>query len=130
MPSFLYYTNLDDINYHLKSLDLDNTEYQVRNSKALETVYRVNVGDNQVPPSNDTGMFRNWDNDYPLYLEKQYPQSVSSDFGEHLNYLKNNVPNYTAPEAVYLTARTYGLNVKEDYNVTWNFEVDSTFTYM
>ncbi|WJX75353.1 hypothetical protein P8452_58894 [Trifolium repens] len=104
---------------------------QIRNDKALEMVYRVNVGLNQVPPSDDTGMFRNWDNDFPLYLEKPYPDSVSSILGEeHLNYLKNTVPNYTAPEAVYFTARSYGMNVTEDYNVTWNFEVDSAFTYM
>ncbi|GAU41897.1 hypothetical protein TSUD_170080 [Trifolium subterraneum] len=130
MPSFLYYTDLDDSNYHLNLLDTDNREYQIHNDKALETVYRVDVGDNQVPPSKDTGMFRNWDNDFPLYLEKQYPLSVSSDFGDQLNYLRNTVPNYTAPEVVYLTARSYGMNATEDYNVTWNFEVDSNFTYM
>ncbi|KEH21708.1 putative protein kinase RLK-Pelle-CrRLK1L-1 family [Medicago truncatula] len=122
MPSFLYYSNLNAPNYDFKSLDSDN--------KALETVYSVNVGENQVPPNLDTGLFRNWDNDYPRYLEKQYPLSVSSDFVNHLNYKNNTIPNYIAPEAVYLTARSYGMNVTEDYNVTWNFEVDSTFTYM
>ncbi|MCH97990.1 feronia receptor-like kinase, partial [Trifolium medium] len=132
MPSFLYYTNFtDDLNYHLKSLDTaDNPDYQIQNNKALEMLYRVNVGQNQVPPNQDTGMFRNWDNDFPLYLKKQYPQSISSGFGEHLNYLRNTVPNYTAPEVVYLTSRNYGKDAKEDYNVTWSFEVDSTFTYM
>jgi serine/threonine protein kinase len=94
-------------------------------------VYRVNVGQNQVPPNKDTGMFRNWDIDYPLYLEKEYPHSISSGYGEqHLNYLTNTVPNYTAPEDVYLTARNYGNDAKDEYNVTWSFEVDSTFTYM
>ncbi|RHN44457.1 putative non-specific serine/threonine protein kinase [Medicago truncatula] len=75
-------------------------------------------------------MFRYWENDSPRYLEIEYPQSVSSDFGDHLNYLNNTIPNYTAPETVYLTARNYGKYVTEDYNVTWNFEVDSSFTYM
>jgi len=132
MPSFLYYTNLSDPKYDLISLDFDNTDYQVLNDKALETVYRVNVGGNQVPPNQDTGMFRNWDNDFPRYLEKQYPHSISSDSKEHLNYENNTIQNYTAPEAVYLTARSYGRDVKEDYkyNVTWNFQVDSSFTYM
>ncbi|KEH21715.1 putative protein kinase RLK-Pelle-CrRLK1L-1 family [Medicago truncatula] len=130
MPSFLYYTNLSDPKYHLISLDLDNRDYQVLNDKALETVYRVNVGGNQVPPNQDTGMFRNWDNDFPRYLEKQYPQSISSDFKHHLNYENNTIQNYTAPEAVYLTARSRGLDETEDFNVTWNFEVDVGFTYM
>ncbi|WJX80805.1 hypothetical protein P8452_63756 [Trifolium repens] len=130
MPPFLYYTNISDINYHLKSLDTDNTEYPILNDKALEMVYRVNVGDNQVPASKDTGMFRNWENDYPLYLEKQYPLSLSADYTHHLKYLKDTSPNYTAPEAVYLTARNYGFGATQDYNVTWNFEVDYAFTYM
>ncbi|RHN44465.1 putative non-specific serine/threonine protein kinase [Medicago truncatula] len=131
MPSFLYYTNPDDLNYYFKLIGFDNREYEIRNDKALEMVYRVNVGENQVQPSDDTGMFRNWDNDFPRYLEKEYPLSVSSFYGsDHLNYLNNTIPNYTAPEAVYLTARSYGKYVTEDYNVTWNFEVDSSFTYM
>ncbi|KEH21704.1 putative protein kinase RLK-Pelle-CrRLK1L-1 family [Medicago truncatula] len=130
MPSFLYYTNLSDTNYHLKILDFDSGEYQILNNKAMETVYRVNAGENQVPPNYDTGMFRNWDNDFPRYLEKEYPLSVSSYFGHHLNYLNNTISNYTAPEAVYLTARSYGMDATKDYNVTWNFEVDSSFTYM
>ncbi|WJX80809.1 hypothetical protein P8452_63758 [Trifolium repens] len=129
MPSFLYYTDLEETNYHFKFLGSDNKDYKIRNDKALEMVYRVNVGENQVPPSKDTGMFRNWDNDFPLYLEKELPQSEPVDFTHHLNFVNNTIPNYTAPEAVYFTARSYGMKVTEDYNVTWNFEVDSAFTY-
>ncbi|KAK2413152.1 receptor protein kinase FERONIA [Trifolium repens] len=131
MPSFLYYSDLDDINYYIRSVDTGTTDYKIQNEKALEMLYRVNVGQNQVPPNNDTGMFRNWDIDYPLYLKKEYPESISSVYGEqHLNYLNNTIPNYTAPEDVYLTERNYGKDAKEEYNVTWSFEVDSTFTYM
>ncbi|XP_058736490.1 receptor-like protein kinase FERONIA [Vicia villosa] len=129
MPSYLYYTNLSDTNYRSKFVGFDNQENQILKDKALETVYRVNVGGSQVPSSADTGMFRNWENDYPLYLEKQYPQSVSSDFKHDLNYKEGTIPNYTAPEDVYLTARSYGMDATDDYNVTWNFEVDSAFTY-
>ena len=131
MPSFLYYTNLSDPNYYFKPVDPEYTEYRIHKDKALEMVYRVNVGDSQVPANQDTGMFRSWDNDSPLYVEKEYPQSVSSVYGsDHVNYLNNTIPNYTAPEVVYLTARSYGMDATEDYNVTWNFEVDSSFTYM
>ena len=130
MPSFLYYTNLTDQDYRINLPGSDNTEYQVLNDKALEMVYRVNVGENQVPANQDTGMFRNWDNDYPRYLEKEYPSSVSSDITHNQTYKNNIIPNYIAPEAVYLTARSYGMYETKDYNVTWNFEVDSAFTYM
>jgi hypothetical protein len=50
MPSFLYYTDLNDTNYHLKSLDFDNTEYQIRSDKALEMVYRVKTGAESLTP--------------------------------------------------------------------------------
>ncbi|RHN44453.1 putative protein kinase RLK-Pelle-CrRLK1L-1 family [Medicago truncatula] len=142
MPSFLYYTNLSDQDYRIKLDGSEDIPYQILNDKALEMVYRVNVGRIQVPPNQDTGMFRNWDNDYPRYLEKQYPLSVSNDYEHHLNYLKNAIPNYTAPEAVYLTARSLEMKLlvsngfgvssswENDFNVTWNFEVDSGFTYM
>ncbi|XP_058736474.1 receptor-like protein kinase FERONIA [Vicia villosa] len=132
MPSFLYYTNLSDTNYHINSLGFgnNNSESQIRKDKALETVYRVSVGGSQVPSNEDTGMFRYWEDDYPRYSKKQYPPSISSDYLHGLNYVKNTIPNYTAPEAVYLTARTYGMNETHNYNVTWNFEVDSAFTYM
>ncbi|KAL5095774.1 hypothetical protein RYX36_000101 [Vicia faba] len=130
MPSFLYYTNLDDSNYRFKFLDFDQ-EYQILKDIALETVYRVNVGGTQVAANDDdTGMFRNWDSDLSRYLEKRYPQSEFSVFRNPLNYLHNTIPNYTAPENVYRTARSYGMDATEDYNVTWNFEVDSGFTYM
>ncbi|XP_061365892.1 receptor-like protein kinase FERONIA [Gastrolobium bilobum] len=133
MPTHLYYSdpNVDDPNLEVKLVGPDNyTPHPIQNSKALETLYRVNVGDPQVPPSNDTGMFRNWDNDYPLYLEKQYGQTVSSGYGITPIYKDNVTPNYTAPSEVYLTARSYGKGATENYNVTWNFEVDSEFTYM
>ncbi|WJX75356.1 hypothetical protein P8452_58897 [Trifolium repens] len=131
MPSYLYYTNLSDSSYHLKSLDPfdnNNADYQIQNNTSLEMLYRVNVGQREVPSNEDTGMFRHWETDYP-YLRKIYPQSLTSS-SEHLIYLKDSSPNYTAPEGVYLSARSYGRDVTEDYNVTWNFEVDSTFNYM
>ncbi|KAJ1376733.1 Serine-threonine/tyrosine-protein kinase, catalytic domain [Sesbania bispinosa] len=132
MPPFLYYTNTSDLDFKVKPklVGHDGTPFQIQHDKALETLYRVNVGDNQVPASNDTGMFRNWDNDYPRYLEKQYPFSVSSGFAVQVNYRNNVIPNYTAPAVVYLTARSYGRDETADYNVTWNFEVDSQFNYM
>ncbi|MCH93964.1 feronia receptor-like kinase, partial [Trifolium medium] len=54
MPSFLYYSDLDDLNYHITSVDTGTTDYKIQNDKALEMLYRVNVGQNQVPPNNDT----------------------------------------------------------------------------
>ncbi|KAI4323852.1 hypothetical protein L6164_023427 [Bauhinia variegata] len=95
---------------------------------ALETVYRINVGRFSIPQNNDTGMYRYWDDD-TTYVEKSYeagrqlPVNTSPK-----NYTL--IRSYTAPDNVYSTARSYGRNVSITYNVTWNFKVDSQFTYM
>ncbi|MED6150393.1 hypothetical protein PIB30_071845, partial [Stylosanthes scabra] len=129
MPSFLYYTDLsNDTGFEL--VGQGTVSYQLQSDKALETLYRVNVGGSQVPTAKDTGMFRYWDDDFTRYLEQQHPHSIQSGFAVHLNYRNNTVPNYTAPEVVYLTARSYGMNETANYNVTWNFQVDSQFYYM
>jgi len=131
MPPFLYYTHPNESPSKVNLVgDKATTPYDISKDKALETLYRVNVGEIQIPPSEDTGMFRNWDTDYPRYLVKQYPQSVQSDFTRQLNYRNDVAPNYTAPADVYRSARSYGLAATEDYNVTWEFEVDSEFSYM
>ncbi|MED6225582.1 hypothetical protein PIB30_094961 [Stylosanthes scabra] len=129
MPSFLYYTDLsNDTGFEL--VGQGTVSYQLQSDKALETLYRVNVGGSQVPTAKDTGMFRYWDDDFTRYLEQQHPHSIQNGFAVHLNYRNNTVPNYTAPEVVYLTARSYGMNETANYNVTWNFQVDSQFYYM
>ncbi|XP_057436131.1 receptor-like protein kinase FERONIA [Lotus japonicus] len=133
MPPYLYYTdpNDSDPSDDLKLLGR-GTQSGIDTHKALETIYRVNVGENQISPHDDTGMFRYWENDSPRYLEHEYPGSYQSGFNVQLNYKHNSVPNYTAPENVYKTARSYGkyADAAANYNVTWNFEVDSEFTYM
>lgn len=51
MPNFLYYTDPNDLQYKFKLLghDYDTIiQYQIPNNKALQMLYRVNVGDNQV----------------------------------------------------------------------------------
>ncbi|KAK7295479.1 hypothetical protein RJT34_18404 [Clitoria ternatea] len=127
MPAFLYYTNLtNDLDPgKFKVVGHGTTPYRILSGQALDTVYRVNVGEKQVPPGEDTGMFRNWEVDYPGYLMKEYPQSISSDYTRQPIYKDNVAPNYTAPANVYLDARSYGRDATEDYNVTWEFQVDS-----
>ncbi|XP_057753724.1 receptor-like protein kinase FERONIA isoform X2 [Arachis stenosperma] len=131
MPPFLYYTDLSNDTGFEQVGSEGTLPYQLGSGNALETLYRINVAGIQVPPSSDTGMFRDWETDYPGYLEKRYPHSEEDIYGNlTINYLDNKVPNYIAPEPVYKTARTYGFNATENYNVTWNFQVDSQFLYM
>ncbi|OMO72628.1 hypothetical protein COLO4_27540 [Corchorus olitorius] len=98
-------------------------------STALETVYRLNVGGRTIPPVKDSGMlFRLWSDDFSYLLtDNSY---FSANFSLPIKYTK--IPSYTAPEEVYMTARSMGPNhtYNKLHNLTWGLPVDSGFTYM
>ncbi|KAL7229511.1 hypothetical protein ACSBR2_008089 [Camellia fascicularis] len=103
--------------------------FYVDNNTALETLYRLNVGGNDVSVNDDTGMYRTWHQDDP------YIYAVAFGLAPHREVpilYTNETPNYTAPATVYTTARTMGrfprLNL--EYNLTWIFTVDSGFCYL
>ncbi|URE47400.1 Di-glucose binding within endoplasmic reticulum [Musa troglodytarum] len=45
--------------------DDGNIVYTIDPDQALETVYRLNVGGQAIPPIGDSGLFRSWDDDSP-----------------------------------------------------------------
>ncbi|KAJ7971098.1 Receptor-like kinase [Quillaja saponaria] len=127
MPTQLYYTKPD----HPEGAVFinQNSQYPVGLEAALQMEYRINVGGSPIPSDRDTtGMFRPWvdDNDY---VKVQRPASLPANWGATLKW-NEQTPNYTAPDPVYLTARSYGMNETEKYNVTWEFPVDSGFLYL
>lgn len=100
-------------------------------SMTLQTMHRLNVGGQFIPPTNDSGnLLRTWYNDVP-YL---YGAAIGVDLKpkDNLVIMYEEVPESAAPEAVYLTARGMGsekdVNIK--YNLTWLFNVDANFTYV
>nr|POF06700.1 receptor-like protein kinase anxur1 [Quercus suber] len=122
MPPNLYYTAAGYIG-HVQP-------YRIENNTALETEYRVNVGGRSISPAEDTtGMYRSWlsDNVY-LVVNDHSVLPVNTS----ISLMFNKIPNYTAPEEVYKTARTMGTNKTNNklYNLTWEFSVDSGFFYM
>ncbi|GMP26617.1 hypothetical protein CsSME_00002992 [Camellia sinensis var. sinensis] len=100
----------------------------IDNNTAMETLYRLNVGGNEVSVNDDTGMYRPW------HPDDMYIYGAAVGLVPHLEvpirYTKT--PNYTAPATVYTTARTMGNDPKENlkYNLTWIFTVDSGFLYL
>ncbi|KAM7516693.1 hypothetical protein LguiA_006276 [Lonicera macranthoides] len=119
-------------NYYIHGLDkgIPNigqmSPYYVNTTTALESLYRFNVGGNDIPGTNDTGMFRSWvkDDDYLL--------GETLGFTSHLDIpitYTSATPNYSAPEIVYTTARTMDNNSLR-YNMTWAFPVDAGFYYL
>ncbi|XP_075659549.1 receptor-like protein kinase FERONIA [Castanea sativa] len=126
MPTNLYYTPSDD-----QGLPFIGQEqlYRVFNGTALEMLYRINVGGSFISPAGDTGMFRSWNSD-DKYLTEDLSSSLPVNDTIELNF--SQIPPYTAPEEVYRTARTMGINrsLNKLYNLTWQFPVDSQFDYL
>ncbi|KAF8010306.1 hypothetical protein BT93_J1048 [Corymbia citriodora subsp. variegata] len=125
MPDRLYYNTLVDLNEGIKSAG-QVMQYNFLASDALEAVKRLNVGGQFVGPADDTGMYRTWeaDDDYVTSLSIGVVRNttIQLDYGEL-------VPNYTAPDSVYKTARTMGTHSPGN-NLTWSVEVDSNFYYL
>ncbi|XP_059449315.1 receptor-like protein kinase FERONIA [Corylus avellana] len=126
MPANLYYTPSDDKGF---SFIGQQNPYDINNSTALETVYRLNVGGGSISPSEDTGMFRSWSQDDP-YFRASEVSFVTVNRTIELKFTQ--VRAYTAPEDVYKTARTMGNDstINKRYNLTWEFPVDSGFDYL
>ncbi|KAG6743001.1 hypothetical protein POTOM_053945 [Populus tomentosa] len=125
MPTNLYYTTAGDPGLHDVEKNVNST---LQKETALELMYRINVAANDIESYKDSGMFRSWLRDVD-YLTDARPSSLLYNGTIQLQY--NNHTRYAAPDVLYRTARIMGPNdtVNEEYNMTWEFPVHSTFTY-
>ena len=105
--------------------------FTIDNTTALENVYRLNVGGNDISPSLDTGLYRSWADDLPYINGAAFGVSYSADNNMTIQY-PASMPTYVAPRDVYATARSMGPdpNINLAYNLTWIFTVDSGFSYL
>ncbi|XP_043710925.1 receptor-like protein kinase FERONIA [Telopea speciosissima] len=104
--------------------------FEFDNYTALETVYRLNVGGNEIPPENDTGIFRTWFQDSHYIFGGSYGEtSKKTEVGIHY---PSTVPPYTAPEDLYRTARVMSLDSEINIHkqLTWSFSLDTGFFYL
>lgn len=110
----------------------DSTMVYIYNDTAMENLYRLNVGGEQILPKYDTGVFRTWDTDNGYIFGgvagfQHFNMSVPVVYAD-------NVPAYAAPVDVYRTSRSMapfeGGLVNLNYNQTWFFPVDSGFIYL
>ncbi|KAK9272743.1 hypothetical protein L1049_003120 [Liquidambar formosana] len=126
MPNNLYLGRRDD---PIRLVNFDTT-FTLDNNTALETVFRLNVGGQDVSINRDTGMFRTWRDDSPYIFGQAYGTPVHRS-NVTIRYTPET-PAYTAPAIVYSTARTMGQDshVNLNYNLTWFFTVDSGFNYL
>ncbi|XP_061375461.1 receptor-like protein kinase FERONIA [Gastrolobium bilobum] len=108
-----------------------NTAFNIDNTTALENLYRLNVGGNDISPSHDTGMFRSWSDDMPYLYGASFGVTELADPQVKFEY-PPGTPTYIAPSDVYNTSRTMGPdnNINLNYNLTWIFSIDSGYSYL
>ncbi|KAK6933267.1 Malectin-like domain [Dillenia turbinata] len=97
--------------------------------QALETVARVNMGNESILPHNDT-LWRYWDSD-ESYLQQKYLAIFVSRI-EAVNFSRGWPSENIAPKLVYGTASKLN-SIKEPNlvaNLTWSFELDPGFSYL
>ncbi|GLT78849.1 hypothetical protein SLA2020_503700 [Shorea laevis] len=97
-------------------------------SRALQTIYRVNVGGEKVTPDNDT-LWRTWIPDNG-FLSNQ--NTANSAWTTAPPYYRGEVTEYIAPAPVYKTAmvmNTDGRNYSATSNVTWSFIVSKNSSH-
>ncbi|XP_021800891.1 receptor-like protein kinase FERONIA [Prunus avium] len=132
MPNYLYYTsaqNSDGVNY----IGSENT-FRIENGTALEMVYRFNVGGSSLLFNKDTGMYRKWDGEQDEYKYLDYSSKKFSVLPQNSSIELNftEIPEYSAPEELYQTGRSMGMNktINKSSNLTWEFPVDPEFSYL
>ncbi|KAM5551712.1 hypothetical protein ABKV19_026519 [Rosa sericea] len=129
MPASLYYSAAQGDG---ASIIGSENWYHVENNTALENIYRINVGGSPVSPNEDTGMYRTWDPADELFLDDLSINMSLTLINNYVHLKFARIPRYTAPEEVYQTGRSMGLNntINKSYNLTWGFPVDPQFYYL
>ncbi|KAF5479173.1 hypothetical protein F2P56_000021 [Juglans regia] len=97
MPYYLYYSRQEEYGIGIPYIGQTGERAYISTDMPLETVYRLNVGGNSIPPSSDTGMFREWSNIDVYYRLGE--AVISREPFLKLNY--SAIPNYTAPDDLY-----------------------------
>ncbi|TYG87691.1 hypothetical protein ES288_A13G236000v1 [Gossypium darwinii] len=131
MPNNLYYTPASYERVPHFVGQAQGQTFHLENNTALENMYRINVaGGQSISPKNDTGMFRSWFNDDYRYLTIRNPSALPVNTTIDLK-ISSPMQSFAAPKEVYITARTMGTNKtkNENYQLTWEFPVDSGFNY-
>ncbi|XP_042050141.1 receptor-like protein kinase FERONIA [Salvia splendens] len=107
-----------------------STGFIIDHSTALENVYRLNVGGNDISSSGDTGLFRSWRDD-SVYIFGAANGVTEVPDNTTIAYPPGS-PTYIAPLDVYSTLRSMGPNatINQNYNLTWLFDIDSGFSYL
>ncbi|GAV61549.1 Pkinase_Tyr domain-containing protein/Malectin_like domain-containing protein [Cephalotus follicularis] len=103
--------------------------YPGLSSYGYQVVHRLNMGGPLITSQNDT-LGRTWVPDTPFLKD----QKLAKDVSVATNIIKypDGVTPLIAPQVVYASAveMANSETVQPNFNVTWNFDVDSSFSYL
>ncbi|KAK8669518.1 hypothetical protein V6N13_106946 [Hibiscus sabdariffa] len=127
MPKNMY------VNHQENSLTFvgHKVSFDIPHATAFETVSRLNVGGATVGSVDDTGMFRTWFDDTPYIFGAAVGYTPSRGNNVTIKY-SEDTPSYIAPAIIYTTSRTMidDPQINMNFNLTWNFSIDTGFTYL
>ncbi|XP_047314765.1 receptor-like protein kinase FERONIA [Impatiens glandulifera] len=95
----------------------------------METVHRLNIGGTFISPAQDTGMFREWSNDFDYLLEPN--QLIPLLTTVRIRFSK--IPDYIAPQKIYQSSWSMDQIQYRHVNTccfTWKLPVDAGFSYL
>ncbi|XP_055960551.1 receptor-like protein kinase ANXUR2 [Mercurialis annua] len=99
-------------------------------ASSMQTMFRLNVGGQFIPSTNDSGLTRIWYDDTPYIFGAGV--GITNQANIKIQYPTTDVPKSIAPYDVYSTSRSMGTDskVNVNFNLTWLFDVDANFTYL
>ncbi|CAI9091270.1 OLC1v1026245C1 [Oldenlandia corymbosa var. corymbosa] len=126
MPTGLYYTLEGEVGPPI--VGLTNRFYIIDNSTALEVVQRFNVGGTSIPPVEDVGLFRRWNQDTDYFLDSAVIQVNHQEL--KIKYI--TIPTFIAPLKIFQTSWKIGRSpgANQMYKLRWKVPVDLGFGYL
>ncbi|XP_011039809.1 PREDICTED: probable receptor-like protein kinase At1g30570 [Populus euphratica] len=97
--------------------------------RGIETMYRLNVGGQEIKPDQDSDLWRKWEVDSSYMITADAGVEIKNS--SNVTYASNN-DSSMAPLLVYETARIMSNTevLEKKFNMSWKFEVDPDFDYL
>lgn len=97
--------------------------------RGIETMYRLNVGGQEIKPVQDSDLWRKWEVDSSYMITADAGVEIKNS--SNVTYASNN-DSSVAPLLVYETARIMSNTevLEKKFNMSWKFEVDPDFDYL
>ncbi|XP_030479974.1 probable receptor-like protein kinase At1g30570 [Cannabis sativa] len=99
------------------------------NGRGVEIMYRLNVGGDEIKPSENSDLWRTWEVDSSYMITANAGSEIHNS--SNITYASMN-DSSVAPLLVYESARSMSNNevLEKRFNMSWKFEVHPDFDYL